>query len=103
MSLHAEAIPGISLRYAVAAMGLSEQSERDLNPHGSGVGLFHTTGPMIERLARKYAPLVPVLRELIVRADTPLNDSAKARITAQLDQAARRFAAVLTPASQSLP
>ena len=31
----------------------------------NGVGLIHTTGPKLERLASKYAPLVPVLAELI--------------------------------------
>jgi len=60
----------------------------------NGVGLIHTTGPKIETLARKYAPLVPVLRELIARPDTPLGHSVKARIFGQLDRAAERFAAI---------
>jgi hypothetical protein len=60
----------------------------------NGVGLIHTTGPKLRRLAGKYAPLVPVLRELINRADTPLDADVKEHITAQLDTAARRFAAI---------
>jgi hypothetical protein len=60
----------------------------------NGVGLIHTTGPALARLAGKYAPLVPVLAELIARADTPLSDEAKARILGQLDTAQRRFAAI---------
>jgi hypothetical protein len=60
----------------------------------NGVGLIHTTGPRLYRLAAKYAPLVPVLRELIDRPDTPLDDAAKAHILAQLDRAAQRFAAL---------
>ena len=37
----------------------------------NGVGLIHTTGPRVERLAAKYAPLIPVLRDIITRPDTP--------------------------------
>src|ERR1022692_2495137 len=39
----------------------------------NGVGLIYSTGPQLGPLARKYAPLVPVLRELIGRPDTPLD------------------------------
>jgi HD domain len=60
----------------------------------NGVGLIHTTGPRLEKLAGKYAPLVPVLAELIARPDTPLSDDAKARILGQLDRARQRFAAI---------
>ena len=60
----------------------------------NGVGLIHTTGPALDRLAGKYAPLVPVLREMIARPDTPLSGQAKARIIGQLDLAAERFAAI---------
>jgi hypothetical protein len=63
----------------------------------NGVGLIHTTGQRLRRLAGKYAPLVPVLRELIARTDTPLDTDIKGRITAQLDSPARRFAAIGTP------
>ena len=48
----------------------------------------------LERLAGKYAPLVPVLRELILRRDTPLDTDVKERIAGQLDSAAARFAAI---------
>ena len=61
----------------------------------NGAGLIHTTGPRLEKLAAKYAPLVPVLRELIARPDTPLADDVKANICDQLDRAAQRFAAIL--------
>ena len=62
----------------------------------NGVGLIHTTGPRLRRLAAKYAPLVPVLQELIALSDTPLGDPARQRILGQLGQAADRFAAILT-------
>jgi hypothetical protein len=65
----------------------------------NGVGLIHTTGPRLHRLAAKYAPLVPVLQDLIARPDTPLDDAVKAHILAQLDRAADRFAALQGPAS----
>lgn len=61
----------------------------------NGVGLIHTTGPRLRKLAGKYAPLVPVLRELIALPDTPLDAPVRERILAQLDRAAERFAAVL--------
>jgi len=61
----------------------------------NGVGLIHTSGPRLRSLAGKYAPLVPVLRELIALPDTPLDARAKQHILAQLDRAADRFAAVL--------
>jgi HD domain len=60
----------------------------------NGVGLIHTTGPKVAELAAKYAPLVPVLRELIARPDTPLSEDVKAHIISQLDLARQRFAAV---------
>jgi len=60
----------------------------------NGVGLIHTTGPRLDRLADKYAPLVPVLADLIARPDTPLNDEAKERILGQLDRARQRFEAI---------
>jgi hypothetical protein len=63
----------------------------------NGVGLHHTTGPKAVRLARKYAPLVPVLAALTARPDTPLSPEAKARILRQLCSAQERFA-VIAPA-----
>ena len=63
----------------------------------NGAGLIHTTGPRVRTLAGKYAPLVPVLRELIALPDTPLDAAARQRIQAQLDRAADRFAAILPP------
>jgi len=60
----------------------------------NGVGLIHTSGPRLRTLAAKYAPLVPVLRDLIARPDTPLDAAAKEHISAQLDRAAGRFAAI---------
>jgi len=63
----------------------------------NGAGLIHTSGPRLGKLAAKYAPLVPVLRELISLPDTPLSPKAKRHIAAQLDRAAERFAAVLPP------
>jgi len=60
----------------------------------NGVGLIHTSGPRLRTLAAKYAPLVPVLRDLVARPDTPLDAAAKEHILAQLDRAASRFAAI---------
>jgi hypothetical protein len=60
----------------------------------NGVGLIHTTGPAVARLAGKYAPLVPVLAGLIAAPDTPLSQEAKARILGQLDAARQRFSAI---------
>jgi hypothetical protein len=63
----------------------------------NGVGLIHTSGPRLRTLAGKYAPLVPILRELINLPDTPLAPDARQHILAQLDRAAERFAALLPP------
>jgi HD domain len=60
----------------------------------NGVGLMHTTGPKLESLAAKYSPIVPVLRDLISRPDTPLSDEVKQHILDQLGRAADRFAAI---------
>jgi hypothetical protein len=64
----------------------------------NGVGLIHTTGPKLGQLASKYAPLVPVLKELIARRDTPLSGDVKAHILGQLDRAQERFATMLPTA-----
>ena len=61
----------------------------------NGVGLIYSAGPGLRRLAAKYAPLVPVLQELIALPDTPLDATARQRILTQLGQAADRFAAIL--------
>jgi (p)ppGpp synthase/HD superfamily hydrolase len=61
----------------------------------NGVGVIHTTGPKIRSAAAKYAPLVPVLRELVARPDTPLTDDVKQHIASQLDRAQQRFTAIL--------
>ena len=58
----------------------------------NAVGIIHTTGPKLSRLARKYGPLVPTLRELILRPDTPLEADVKDMIAAQRDAAQGRFA-----------
>jgi hypothetical protein len=62
----------------------------------NGVGLIYATGPRVARLAAKYAPLVPVLREFIEQPDTPLGAPARQHIVAQLDRAADRFSALLS-------
>jgi HD domain len=62
----------------------------------NGVGLIHSTGSRLSKLAGKYAPLVPILRELIELPDTPLDAAARQHILSQLDRAAERFAAVLS-------
>ncbi len=63
----------------------------------NGVGLIHTSGPRLRQLAGKYAPLVPILEELIALPDTPLGAPARQHILTQLDRAADRFAAILAP------
>lgn len=63
----------------------------------NGVGILYTTGPKVRRAAVKYGPLVPVLRELVDRSDTPLSDDVKAKIAGQFDLAEQRFAAILEP------
>jgi hypothetical protein len=60
----------------------------------NAVGIIHTTGPKLARLARKYGPLVPALRALILRPDTPLDADVKDMIVGQLDVARDRFAAI---------
>jgi HD domain len=60
----------------------------------NAVGLMHTTGPKLVRLTSKYLPLAPVLRELILRPDTPLASDVKDMIARQLDNAEDRFAAI---------
>jgi hypothetical protein len=61
----------------------------------NGVGVIHTVGPKVTSSARKYRPLVPVLRELVARPDTPLTPEVKEHIFAQLDLAEERFRAIL--------
>jgi hypothetical protein len=61
----------------------------------NGVGVIHATGPKVTSSATKYRPLVPVLRELVGRPDTPLSDEAKRHIFDQFDLAEERFGAIL--------
>jgi (p)ppGpp synthase/HD superfamily hydrolase len=61
----------------------------------NGVGLIYTLPHRQANLARKYRPLVPVLRELVARADTPLADDVKQHILRQLDLAGLRMDAIL--------
>jgi len=61
----------------------------------NGVGVVHTTPDKAQSAATKYRPLVPKLRELVGRPDTPLSIEAKEHILDQLDLAEERFAAIL--------
>ena len=60
----------------------------------NGVGLQYTTGPKLSKLTSKYRPLVPALRGLILRPDTPLDPDVREMIARQLDKAEDRFAAI---------
>jgi (p)ppGpp synthase/HD superfamily hydrolase len=60
----------------------------------NGVGLIYVSGLKAVRSASKHAPLVPILADLIARADTPLTVQAKVRILRQLATAQQRFAAI---------
>jgi len=60
----------------------------------NAVGLAYTTGPKFSKLTRKYRPLVPLLRELILQPDTPLDSDVKDMIVRQLDNAEDRFAMI---------
>ena len=61
----------------------------------NGVGVLYSLPGKQVKAATKYAPLVPALRELIGRPDTPLDDGVKAHILEQLDSAQQRFEAIL--------
>jgi (p)ppGpp synthase/HD superfamily hydrolase len=61
----------------------------------NGLGVIHTTLDKARSSATKYRPLVPTLRELVGRPDTPLSAEAKKHILEQLDLAEERFAAIL--------
>lgn len=58
------------------------------------MGLFYTTGPKLPTLAAKYRPPLPVLREFVLRPDTPLDPGVKDMIARQLDSAGDRLAAI---------
>ena len=60
----------------------------------NAVGLFYTTGPKLPKLAAKYRPLLPPLRELVLRPDTPLDADVKDMIARQLGSAEGRLAAI---------
>ncbi|MBX7267499.1 HD domain-containing protein [Micromonospora sp. Llam7] len=66
----------------------------------NGVGVIHSVGPKVESSARKYRPLVPVYRDLVTRADTPLSEPVKQHILEQLDLAEERFSAILDQPAQ---
>lgn len=61
----------------------------------NGLGVIHTTDDKARSSAIKYRPLVPKLRELVRRPDTPLSQAVKDHILDQLDLAEERFAAIL--------
>jgi hypothetical protein len=46
------------------------------------------------KAAGKYLPLLPMLRELVLRADTPFEDDVKRMIAGQFDKAGVRLAAI---------
>lgn len=68
----------------------------------NGVGIIHTTGDKLVKASAKYAPLVPILRALVSRPDTPLDGEVKQHIYGQLDLATQRFEAILQQSSPLL-
>jgi hypothetical protein len=66
----------------------------------NGVGLIHIDDWRLKYKASRYAGLVPILREMISRPDTPLSEAARQHILEQLDRAKERFDAIL-PRSQA--
>jgi hypothetical protein len=60
----------------------------------NAVGISHTTGSKLSKLASKYGPLVPELRALILGPDTPLEADVNDLIAGELDAAQGRFAAI---------
>lgn len=64
----------------------------------NGVGIRWTTADKGRRSAIKYRPLIPILRALLDRPDTPLEPGAKLHIHHQLTTAERRFDEILGPA-----
>jgi len=63
----------------------------------NGVGLIHIDEWRLKYKASKYTGLIPILREMISRPDTPLGEPARQRILEQLDRAEERFDAILQP------
>lgn len=61
----------------------------------NAIGLMWTTGPRAVRLTVKYAPMIPVFEDLVMRPDTPLPPAVKAKIMGQLEKTSARFAVVL--------
>jgi hypothetical protein len=61
----------------------------------NGVGVIHSAPGLLGRMATKYRPVVPILRDLVARPDTPLSEDVKQHIYQQLDLAEERFAAIL--------
>jgi (p)ppGpp synthase/HD superfamily hydrolase len=61
----------------------------------NGLGVVHTTGAKVRRVALKYGPLVPALRRLVTLPDTPLDEPARQLVLSQFDEAEKRFAAIL--------
>jgi (p)ppGpp synthase/HD superfamily hydrolase len=61
----------------------------------NAVGIIHTVGPRLRHLAGKYALAVPLFRDLLARADTPLSPAVKTHIGRQLGLAEQRLSAVL--------
>jgi (p)ppGpp synthase/HD superfamily hydrolase len=66
----------------------------DFTDNGAGI-MWTVSGPKRQKLAAKYAPLVPQMIEFATREDTPLDLEVKERIVEKMERAKRNFAAIL--------
>lgn len=55
----------------------------------SGI-IYNESPPLAEKLAAKYLPLIPIMKEFALMSDTPLNSEARSYIVERLERAESR-------------